>query len=221
MTLRTKNFRCHTHLAAMNPTEMWNARYAAPEFAYGTEPNVFFKTQLDKLPVGKLLLPAEGEGRNAVYAASLGWDVAAFDMSVEGRQKALQLAELQNVNIRYAVNEGAEVPFVGEHFDAVALIFSHCHPAVRGKIHHQLCERMISGSTLIVEAFCAGHLEYVLKNPAVGGPKDLEFLFTQEMLLEDFSAFTILELYETEVQLHEGVYHNGLGKVIRFVGQKR
>lgn len=46
--------------------------------AYGTEPNAFFKAQLDQLTPGRLLLPAEGEGRNAVYAAKKGWEVAAF-----------------------------------------------------------------------------------------------------------------------------------------------
>jgi hypothetical protein len=37
---------------------------------YGTTPNEFFKQQLDLLEPGNILLPADGEGRNAVYAAS-------------------------------------------------------------------------------------------------------------------------------------------------------
>jgi hypothetical protein len=59
--------------------DFWNARYSAAEYAYGTEPNAFFKAQLDQLTPGRLLLPAEGEGRNAVYAAKKGWEVAAFE----------------------------------------------------------------------------------------------------------------------------------------------
>tara|TARA_R100001377_G_C3182541_1_gene107226 strand:+ start:629 stop:811 length:183 start_codon:yes stop_codon:yes gene_type:complete len=44
---------------------------------YGTEPNDFFKQQIDKLKPGKILIPEEGEGRNAVYAASQGWKLMA------------------------------------------------------------------------------------------------------------------------------------------------
>ena len=64
------------------------------EYVYGTEPNQFFKEQLQKIiPAGKLLLPGEGEGRNAVYAAKLGWMVDAFDQSSVARTKALNLAK--------------------------------------------------------------------------------------------------------------------------------
>jgi hypothetical protein len=55
--------------------EMWNVRYNTHEYVYGTNPNDFFRKELDKIKPGRLLLPAEGEGRNGVYAAALGWDV--------------------------------------------------------------------------------------------------------------------------------------------------
>ena len=38
---------------------------------------------------GRILLAGEGEGRNAVYAASLGWEVYAFDFSMVAKKKAL------------------------------------------------------------------------------------------------------------------------------------
>ena len=88
----------------MNPktlffAKMWNSRYSAEEYAYGEEPNAFIKQQLDNLIPGKILFPAEGEGRNAVYAAKLGWNVEAFDLSTEGREKALSLAAQNGVDI--------------------------------------------------------------------------------------------------------------------------
>ena len=61
--------------------EFWNARYNTESYAYGKNPNQYFKDQIGLLPPGKILLAAEGEGRNAVYAASLGWDVFAYDFS--------------------------------------------------------------------------------------------------------------------------------------------
>ena len=71
--------------------EFWNDRYAKETYVYGTSPNAFFKEQLRLLDVGTILLPAEGEGRNAVYAAKLGWDVYAFDYSAHAHHKAIKL----------------------------------------------------------------------------------------------------------------------------------
>jgi hypothetical protein len=64
-------------------TDRWNERYSKNEFAYGEAPNNYLKEQLEKLSAGAILFPAEGEGRNAVFAATLGWKVSAFDISIE------------------------------------------------------------------------------------------------------------------------------------------
>ena len=82
-----------------NWTDRWNERYKKEEFAYGQQPNNYLKEQLGKLSAGTILFPAEGEGRNAVFAAKLGWTVSAFDISVEGKKKASRLAEANNVTI--------------------------------------------------------------------------------------------------------------------------
>lgn len=88
-----------------NWTQRWDDRYSSEEFAYGKEPNNYLKEQLEKLNPGAILFPAEGEGRNAIFAAKLGWNVSAFDISEEGKNKALKLAEANNVSIDYQVGE--------------------------------------------------------------------------------------------------------------------
>ena len=55
----------------------------------------------------------------------------------------------------------------------------------------------------------------------MGGPKDVAMLFSKEEIQSDFSNYEIMELREEEVELSEGMYHNGKGSVIRFVGRKR
>ncbi len=89
----------------------WDERYAAPEYVYGETPNAFFKAQLEKLSPGRLLLPCEGEGRNAVFAAQMGWEVAAFDQSEMGRDKALRLAERKAVQINYQICDWSEASY--------------------------------------------------------------------------------------------------------------
>lgn len=53
----------------------WNERYSEPGYTCGTEPNEFIASVANMIPRGKILSLAEGEGRNAVYLASLGYDV--------------------------------------------------------------------------------------------------------------------------------------------------
>lgn len=63
----------------------WDKRYAEEGLAYGDAPNQFLRRELDQLDPGLLLLPAEGEGRNAVWAAVNGWKVHAYDTTREPR----------------------------------------------------------------------------------------------------------------------------------------
>ena len=102
-------------------TQRWNDRYSKDEFAYGEQPNNYLKEWLEKLDAGTILFPAEGEGRNAVFAAKLGWAVSAFDISVEGKKKALLLAEVNGVTIDYQVGELQELKYNADQFDAIAL----------------------------------------------------------------------------------------------------
>ncbi len=199
----------------------WNERYRKAEYAYGTTPNEYLKEQLTKLPPGKILFAAEGEGRNAVYAATRGWAVAAFDISIEGKNKALRLAEKHTVSIDYQVGLLPELDYKDGQFDAIALIFAHFPPPIKSQYHQLLDTHLRKGGHIIFEAFSKSHLEYRLKNPKVGGPPNLEALFSIDELKSDFSNYDIVELEEKEVELNEGLYHNGKGSVIRFVGVKK
>ena len=73
--------------------ELWNERFSTNEYIYGTNPNKFFKEQIDKINPGRLLLLGEGEGRNSVYAATKGWIIDAVDFSQTAKDKALMLAK--------------------------------------------------------------------------------------------------------------------------------
>ncbi|HBN9225678.1 TPA: class I SAM-dependent methyltransferase [Pseudomonas aeruginosa] len=77
---------------------MWDERYAAEEYVYGTEPNAFLKEHAQRL-AGPVLSVAEGEGRNAVFLASLGLEVLGVDGSTVGLAKARRLAEAKGVSI--------------------------------------------------------------------------------------------------------------------------
>ena len=46
-------------------------------------------------------------------------------------------------------------------------------------------------------------------------------LFSIDELKSDFVNYEIIELEEKEIELNEGVFHNGKGSVVRFVGRKK
>jgi len=201
-------------------TSRWNERYSNEAFAYGEEPNNYLKEQLIKLPVGSILFPAEGEGRNAVFAATMGWNVSAFDISQEGKNKAIRLAEKNGVTIDYQVGPLGELNFEEGQFDAIALIYAHFPANIKSAYHKKLDHFLKKNGTIIFESFSKKHLDYASANENVGGPKDIESLFSIEEIKLDFPNYTIIELAEQEIELNEGLYHNGIGSVIRFVGRK-
>lgn len=198
----------------------WDDRYRENEFAYGEEPNNYLKEQLEKLDAGSILFPAEGEGRNAVFAAKRGWTVSAFDISSEGRKKALSLAAKNDVTIDYQVGELQNLNYTVGQFDAIALIYAHFPAEIKSQIHRSLDTYLRPGGIVIFEAFSKKHIEYLAKDPKMGGPKDIGSLFSIDEIKADFPNYDALELYETEIDLSEGLYHVGRGSVIRFVGRK-
>lgn len=199
--------------------DFWNDRYGKAEFAYGEEPNRFLEEQLKQFIPGTILFPAEGEGRNAVYAAQQGWKTFAFDLSHEGQRKANLLATKKNVSIHYILDPISSLPYTENQFDAMALIYAHFPAQVKSDFHQILNKYVKPGGIVIFEAFSKKHL--ALNNEKAGGPKDIDMLFSIEEVKSDFSDFDVLYLKEEEVELSEGLFHNGISSVVRFVGRKK
>jgi 2-polyprenyl-3-methyl-5-hydroxy-6-metoxy-1,4-benzoquinol methylase len=195
--------------------DFWNQRYSSEEFAYGTAPNQFYKEQLEKLESGKILFPGEGEGRNAVFAATLGWQVTAFDTSIEGKKKAELLALKNGVTINYQIDNYESVDFPKNAFDSIVLIYTHIHPLKRKEYHQKFISFLKPGGILILEGFSKKQI----KNNT-GGPQNVDMLFSDDELRDDFSQFSKLEISETNTLLNEGPFHQGIASVIRIVGIK-
>lgn len=201
--------------------DFWNARYQAEAYAYGVCPSMFFSAEISKWNPGKALFPAEGEGRNAVFAATLGWEVVAFDLSESGRDKALKLAAQSGVMIDYSVAALEEFDAEAASFDALVLVYAHFPAANRKAFHQKLAGYLKPGGLLLVEGFSKQHQQYQAVNDKAGGPKDLSMLFSKEELLEDFEGFDCRLLQDDVVQLNEGLYHVGESAVVRLVATKK
>ncbi len=200
---------------------MWDERYMDNDFVYGKEPNLFFKEWLQKLEPGTILMPADGEGRNGVFAGQLGWNVTSFDLSEEGKIKAQELAKENNVILDYIVGDLEQLQFEPVSFDAIGLIYAHFAADKKSTLHKKLNVYLKPGGIIIFEAFSKLHLLYNEQDPKVGGPKNIEMLFSTTEIASDFENYEILLLEEKEIILEEGKYHIGKGSGIRFVGRKK
>lgn len=195
--------------------ELWDKRYASEVFVYGREPNAFFSAQLKNCPPGKILLPGEGEGRNAIYAALQGWTVDAFDQSRVGRDKAIAFAKEQDVAINFEINGAEEFNYKAAHYDMVALIYLHTPAPVRKILHQKVYESLKPGGLLVLEAF---HKEQLGRGS--GGPGSLEMLLDEESLRADFSELKEVHIEKRKTRLNEGDFHQGEAITIRLTGNK-
>ena len=194
----------------------WNERYASTDYAYGIEPNVFFKTQLEGLPKGKILFPAEGEGRNAVYAAQKGFDVYAFDSSEEGKFKSENLAKHKKVSLEYLISSIEETKYDLDFFDGIVLIFAHFPSKLRKEYHHKLLTYLKPNGFIIFEAFSK---EQIYNTS--GGPANAEMLFSEEEIKTEFPEVNFTFIETVEINLDEGPFHQGKASVVRFIGFKK
>ncbi len=199
----------------MNNT-FWNEKYSGQKFTYGTLPNEFFKEQLKKLKPGKLLMPGEGEGRNAVYAAINGWDVDAVDFSENAKQKALNLAAKNNVKINYTVADLTVHEFTADYYNAAGIVFLHMNPELTKKVFNGLIKSLKPGGRLISELFSKKQF-----GKTSGGPQNLEVLYSVDVLLNYLAELDTIIAEEKEITLKEGNFHEGEASVIRYVGEKK
>jgi len=203
------------------PQKKWNDVFSNSEYVYGEAPNEYFKEHIENSTSGKILFAAEGEGRNAVHAAKLGWQVSAFDISEKGKDKALHLAKVNKVVIDYKVGDLPDLNYPEASFDIIVLIYAHFSPELKSRYHKKLNTLLKKGGIIIFEAFSKKHIEYQEANPKVGGPQHIDFLFSIKEIKSDFSNYEIIELAEEEIILREGMKHNGKSSVIRFIGRKK
>lgn len=167
------------------------------------------------MKAGSLLLPGEGEGRNAVYAAKLGWDVTAVDFSVAAQVKANKLALEHNVEINYILKSLDEAELEEESFDAAAIIYLQLEQDKISRLFDKVFKSLKPGGTIIFECFSEKQL-----GKASGGPKTLARLYTIPQVRSLLESATVSYLQEEEVSLKEGEYRSGRAMVIRALAKK-
>lgn len=194
---------------------MWDEKYSAEDYIYGKEPNRFLEDHAAELPPGEVLSLAEGEGRNAVYLAGLGFRVTAVDHSRVGMAKAQRLAAEKGVEIETICADLADFELGEARWDAIVSIFGHLPPEVRRQVYPRIPAALKPGGILLLEAYTPDQM-----GRGTGGPRSVDLLVTAEMLREELAGLEFLRLEELEREVIEGRGHTGLSAVVQLVGRK-
>ena len=194
---------------------MWDERYSAKEYAYGKQPNDFLVESINKIPRGKVLCLADGEGRNSVYLAEQGYQVTSVDASAAGMQKADQLARERGVEIKTIVADLADFEIRAEAWDGVVSIFCHLPPQLRQVVHKKVVSGLKPGGVLILEAYTPRQLAL-----GTGGPKQAEMTMTLAYLKTELNGLKFSHAIEKDRDVIEGIYHTGGGAVVQLIAYK-
>ncbi|MDP5172623.1 MAG: class I SAM-dependent methyltransferase [Bacteroidia bacterium] len=196
---------------------MWNERFAEPDFTYGKEPNDFLASLNLSEFEGQVMCLAEGQGRNAVYLAGLGFEVTAVDLSDVGLARTQELAAERGVEVHTLQADLGIFTLEAASVDGVVMIFGHTPRHIRAHIHREIIKGLKPGGFFVLEGYRKEQIAYKTGGPSVDG-----MLYSLEELLEDFGESMEWRLAQNqEREVVEGAYHNGLAAVVQLFGTKR
>jgi SAM-dependent methyltransferase len=196
-------------------SQFWDERYRADDYAYGREPNEFLREQAARIPRGSVLCLAEGEGRNAVFLAGLGYEVTALDFSVEGLRKTERLARELGVEVTTLFADLAEYHPGAQSFTGIVAIFAHLPPPVRQRVHAWVAGALSPGGVFILEAYRPEQLAF-----DTGGPRDPSLLMTLASLNQELTGLATVIGREVEREVHEGQFHSGRSATVQLVATR-
>jgi SAM-dependent methyltransferase len=149
----------------------WDERYRERPLVWSADPNVFVARELEGVPPGRALDLAAGEGRNALWLASCGWEVEAVEFSPVAIDKGRQLAEAAGATVRWTQADLTDAPPLAPA-DLVLIAYLQLPArAMAGVLRHAAALVAPGG-----ELFLVGHARRNLDD-GVGGPQDPEVLW--------------------------------------------
>lgn len=197
----------------MNP---WEKRFQDEDFVYGEEPNEFIR-QHAKMLENQIDIAAfaEGEGRNAVFLASLNHSVTAFDFSESALAKTEKLANKMEVHVKSVLLDLLSGSIEEKQFDAAIMVFGHFQKQDQLNVLNKIVASVKPDGIIMMELYSDEQIEY-----KTGGPKELNLLYNVLDMLTWCNQFKIIHFFTGEKVRNEGKLHTGLGHVIQFILRK-
>jgi 2-polyprenyl-3-methyl-5-hydroxy-6-metoxy-1,4-benzoquinol methylase len=98
--------------------------YTAPVAPFNTEPNAFLVNMTTGMKAGTALDVAMGQGRNALYLASKGWQVTGFDIAQKGLDVAQAEAAKRKLHVTTVNRSFDDFDFGHEQWDLIVFSYS-------------------------------------------------------------------------------------------------
>lgn len=166
--------------------EDWDARYAAVENLWARKPNRFLVAEVSDLSPGRALDLACGEGQNAIWLATLGWEVTGVDYSEVAIDKARGRAEHEGVQVDFVCADLLTHEPAREAYELVLLLYFHIPSAERRQVLARAAAALAPGGTFLL----VGH-DLTNLTDGVGGPSDPDLLVTPDQLASELPGLEI------------------------------
>ena len=197
---------------------MWDERYSIEDYLFGKDPAGFLVAHAHLLEVpSRVLVVADGEGRNSVYLAQLGHDVVAMDASLVGVDKARQLAAEREVTVDFQVADIMAWDWTPDAYDAVVAIFiQFLSPEQWPAVFDGMQRTLRPGGRLLLHGYRPEQVAL-----GTGGPPDPANMYTEAMLRDAFVDMDIERLESYDAVIEEGGGHSGRSALIDLLATKR
>ncbi len=172
------------------PTD-WDERYLAKPSLWGIAPNRFVEARCSDLPAGVAVDLACGEGRNALWLVTRGWQVTAIDFSPVAIERARAHATEHSLELDLRLGDIITEPLDPGGYDLVLLAYVHLPPVQRAALLTRARDAVRSGGRLLLVGHDLRNLE-----EGHGGPTDPSVLWTAD---EVVAALVGLEIVEAGV----------------------
>jgi SAM-dependent methyltransferase len=166
--------------------EDWDRRYAEVENLWAVKPNRFLVAETEALEPGRALDLACGEGQNAIWLASRGWDVTGVDFSEVALVKAAELARARGVEVEWVAADVLEHEPPPGAFDLVAVLYLQLPRDELALALQNAVRAVAPGGTVVV----LGHDTRNLTD-GYGGPRDASVLFTPADVVASLDGLTV------------------------------
>lgn len=153
----------------------WDARYAASDLVWGSGPNRFVVEEVEQLAPGRALDVACGEGRNAIWLATLGWQVTAVDWSDVAVERGRRLAADRGVTVTWVVDDVLAWEPPPRAFDLVCFAYLQLPTAELERVLTAASSAVAPGGVLLDVAHDRSNLD-----GGHGGPQDPAVLATPD-----------------------------------------
>jgi SAM-dependent methyltransferase len=168
-------------------SQEWDRRYAGQGLVWTAEPNRFVVAEVQDLAPGRALDVGAGEGRNAVWLASRGWQVTAVDFSAVGLDKGRRLAENRGVAADWVRADARDYQPEPGSFQLVLIAYLQLPEPELGTVLRRAVRALAPGGVLLV----VGH-DVTNLTEGTGGPQDPALLHTPESITRSLGDLTVL-----------------------------